>query len=84
MKRDMDLIRRILFVMEGYEHGYAPKNFAIENYSEEEVGFHVWLMGDAGLLDVIDSTSHDSISPEAFPLRITWAGYEFLEAAREP
>jgi len=74
----------ILLEIESHEHGRAPRQFKIENYTEEQIGFHVHLMGQAGLLKVADSTHMGSASPEAIPLAMTWQGYEFLEAAREP
>lgn len=83
MKRDMDLIRRILFTLEEHEHGFAPK-LEIEGSSEKQIGFHVLLMGEVGLLIVEDATGTAGRSPEALPIRITWNGYEFLEAARDP
>lgn len=82
MKRDMDLVRKILLALEEYEHGFAPKTLQISGYSDEEIGFHVYLMGQAGLLQVADVTHMGSTSPQSIPRRITWEGYEFLEAAR--
>ncbi|MGB2985731.1 MAG: DUF2513 domain-containing protein [Phycisphaerae bacterium] len=84
MKRNMDLVRKILLVLEEHEHGFAPKKLQIEGHSNEEVAFHVHLMGEAGLLEVYDDTSFDGTSPEAIPAHITWNGYEFLDAARSP
>lgn len=79
----MELVREILLAMEEHEHAWAPK-LEIEGSSEEEIGFHVRLMGQAGLLDVAETTHTSSRTPTARPLSITWEGYEFLEAAREP
>ena len=84
MKRDMDLVRKILLQTEEHEHGYAPQSLTIEDHSEDAVGFHIYLMGEAALLRVADVTSFGCKSPRAIPLNITWAGYEFLDAAREP
>lgn len=82
MQRNMDLVRKILLKVEGHEHGFAPTKLEIEGHSDEEVGFHVHLMGEAGLLEVIDDTGFDAASPGALPGHITWKGYEFLDAAR--
>lgn len=84
MKRDMNLVRSILLVLEAHEHGYAPQEFRIEGYSDEQVAFHVYLMGQAALLRATDVTVASSRSPKAIPHSLTWDGYEFLEAAREP
>ena len=37
MKRDMDLVRKILMVCADHEHGYAPRGLVIEGYSEEGI-----------------------------------------------
>lgn len=82
MVRDMDLVRQILLNMEKYEHGRAP-SLEITGYTGEQVSFHVWLMIDGGLIDGVETTTHGDHSPAALPLRIKWAGYEFLAAARD-
>jgi hypothetical protein len=80
----MDLVRKILLELEKHEHGFAPRSFAVEGYSEEELGFHVYMMREGRLLRGTDVTHLGSSSPCAVPVRITWDGYEFLEAARQP
>jgi len=84
MKRDMNLVRSILLTMEEHEHGRAPRPFTVEGFSEEEVGYHIHLMGQAGLLKVAGTTSMSSPSPKAIPVYITWDGHEFLDLSREP
>jgi hypothetical protein len=81
MQRDMDLIREILIQMADHDHGYAP-NVEISGHTKEEIGFHIWLMGDAKLIKTVDVTSTAHTSPSAIPVHLTWQGYEFLEAAR--
>lgn len=83
MKREMDLVRAILIAMEEHEHGFAPTALKIPGYSEEQIGYHVYLMGQAGLLDVSDVSSLDGASPQAIPHSIRWNGHEFLANARE-
>jgi hypothetical protein len=82
MKRDMDLVRAILLELEKHEHGFAPRSVQIEGYSDEQIGFHIWLMGQADLLRTVDATARGSDSPTALAMNIAWDGYEFLEAAR--
>jgi hypothetical protein len=82
MKRDMDLVRKILIELEKEPHGFAPRDLRLDAYKREEVGFHVYLMGQAGLLRVADVSALRSGSPMALPINIEWEGYEFLEAAR--
>ena len=84
MKRDPQLIRQILLKCEEHEHGFAPKDLGIEDFTEEQIGYHVYLLGDAGFMDVIDMTSvRSNQSPEARPRSLTHAGHEFLDAIRD-
>ena len=83
MKRDLDLIRKILLALESQEHGFFQEPLVIDGHSEEQIGYHVHLLGEAGLLKVGDHTHLQSLSPEAFPVSITWAGHEFIDAAKD-
>lgn len=83
MKRDMNLVREILVWAENQEHGYVRNNPKIEGYSEEEIGYHVYIMNEAGLVKAHDFTSMNDKSPRAELLQITWSGYEFLGAAKD-
>ena len=82
MKRDMDLIRKILLSYEAEPGAQVPSKVAIEGYSEEQIDFHLFLMWEAGLIKASDTrTLRDRYT--ITPLNITWAGYEFLEACRD-
>ena len=83
MKRDIDLIRTILLSMEANEHGFAGTSPAIEGHSEEQIGYHVYLMGQAGLITTADATCLSDQSPNAIPLSITWAGHDFLDSVKD-
>lgn len=83
MKRDLDLIRKILLALEAHEHGFAPETIEIAGYNQELVGYHIYLLGEAGLAKVLENTVFDRESPSAFALNLTWDGYEFLEAAKD-
>ena len=82
MKRDMDLIRAMLLAIEADPHGFAPK-IEIHGYTQEEIGYHAVLLGEAGLAKVYDMTMEESKTPEAIIERLTWAGHEFLDSARD-
>lgn len=84
MKRDMDLVREILLRAEAAEPGKEIKP-DIPGYGEEKIGLHVELMIDRKL---IKGTTIPSGSGPAHRIltyridRMTWEGYEFLDAAR--
>jgi len=81
MKRDMDLLRILLFEIERLPH-VGDWFFDIDGYPREAVYYHALLAMDAGLIDA-------TFVPEdkwgySFRLkRLTYEGHEFLEAARD-
>ncbi len=82
MKRDLDLIRKMILEIEDAPSGWAP-DLAIEGYAPEQVSYHAYLIVDAGLAQGKDVTTMGSHGPEALITSLTWAGHEFAEAARE-
>jgi hypothetical protein len=84
MKRNMELIRKIMLAVEGHEHGFAPRELEIEGHSEEEVNYHNYLIVDAGLAEGVDVTTRGSESPEYIIRHLTSRGHDFCDAAGEP
>ena len=85
MKRDMDLVRWILRAIENQKHPPDFKAaFRLWNNEHEkvEIGYHVLLLKEAGLVDAIDVSGNMEIENWE-PTRLTWAGHEFLEASRD-
>jgi hypothetical protein len=81
MRRDLDLVRRILLDLEGRadhpETSSGWSNLVDQGFELDAIQFHVQLMNDAGLIQA------DELVPgQWWPERVTWAGYEFLDAAR--
>ena len=83
MKRDMELIRKILFAIEASD--CEPLDWIelkIDGYSDSLVSYHVQLLSEAGLVDAIDSSTMGNY--EVNPRRLTWHGHEFLDTVRDP
>lgn len=81
MKRDMDLFRMLLLEVEKQpfeESGYVSKP-AVAGFSEEEVCYHAHLAQDAGFIEATFLPG----TTEFMVKRLTFAGHEFLDAARE-
>jgi hypothetical protein len=78
----MDLIRKILIAVQESDRGIAPR-ISIEGYSDEQIGYHVWLLGDAGLIKATEVTHMGSKSRCALPISLNWSGHEFLDSARD-
>ena len=83
MKRDMELIRKLVLAIEDAPTGYAPDNLTLEGYTPEQIGYHAHLMIQAGLATGSDVTHMGSSSPQAILTSLTWAGHEFADAARD-
>ncbi len=80
MKRDLNLVREILFAVErdeGLEALSAQRGQAL-------VAGHVAILKDAGLVEAkIFETDLLSVPRAAHIIRLTWAGHEFLDNARD-
>ncbi|MFN0020776.1 MAG: DUF2513 domain-containing protein [Pirellulaceae bacterium] len=77
----MDLIRKILLTIEAEEDAGG---LAKDGYSEQEIGYHCWLILDAGLAEGSDVTCRDGLGSQAILYGLNWNGHEFLDAARDP
>jgi len=82
MRRDMELVRKIVFAIEASPSGFAPKPLKVDGYSDEVVGYHVHSMVQGGLVEGVEVTHQGSRSPQAQPTALTWEGHEFADLAR--
>ena len=82
MKRDMDIVRRILFAVEE-TNGVDLREIKVEKIDESIVGYHLVIMIEAGLIE----GSYQSIDgygcPHVLVSRLTWKGHDFLDACRD-
>jgi hypothetical protein len=83
VKRDLELIRKIVLIVENAPTGWAPQRLEVEGYTEAQIGYHAYLLVDAGLAKGHDTTTMGSDGPEAMITTLTWAGHEFADAARD-
>lgn len=83
MQRDIDLIRLLLLKLEEHPHGHAPNqgHIELEGYSQEQIGYHWWLLLDAKL--IIGGEIQGGDSPNAIPIALTSAGHDFIDSVRE-
>ena len=84
MKRDMDLIRKLLFHFEERESFAMEKQPTIKGYSDDTIQYHLLLLAQADLIvfEASRSTTSNRII-QVFPFAPTWKGHEFLDAARK-
>jgi hypothetical protein len=80
MKRDLELVRKILLQLEEGGEETGPSGWSSmgeQGYDLPAIHYHVRLLHDAGLIEA------DELVPgQWWPERMTWAGHEFLDAAR--
>ncbi len=84
MKRDMDLARKILKLI---EDDADPNNFTDldleplegQGYNHEQIAYHFRLLHEAELVDA--KSTNQGVSYKVRSL--TWEGHDFLEASRD-
>lgn len=74
----MELVRKLLFLAE--EEGKDDKLY--EEYGQEKVAGHVAILLDAKLIDGMVEYDQVGRPFASVILRLTWAGHEFLDNAR--
>lgn len=81
MKRDMDLCRAILLALEAGK-AIGP-NEPLGGYDDVQVGYHCYLLADAGLAIGAEWECDDgSHYPQYRIAYLTWTGHEFLDLSR--
>lgn len=84
MKRDMDLIRKILLKVEEYIGDDPIQNIQIEGHTEEDIAYNIYLLENAGLIEGKTLFGMDSVKPAGYAIfRLNWKGHEFLDASRD-
>lgn len=81
MKRDPDLIRKILTAIEAAPDSLNSTDIQIEGFSYHEIVYQIKLLLDKGL---IRGKFRHSVDGEGvyWIERLTWEGHDFIEAAR--
>ena len=80
MKRDMDLVRQIMFQIEEKSNGISLIDIKVDGHTNEEIAYHVMILDEAGLVKAKNTTTHQGF--DYTPTTLTWKGHEFIEAAR--
>ena len=83
MKRDLELVRKLLLYFEEKPDQAAIENVHVDGYDREAISYHLILLYEAGLIAAepyLSKTSKRII--DVLPFRLTWEGHELLAAAR--
>ena len=79
-KRDLNLIRDILFEVEKHPYTGSFFDIDVEGYDEDAISYHVLLAEEANLIEAYDDSSTQGRRFK--PIRLTNYGHDFLDAAR--
>jgi hypothetical protein len=82
MKRDMELIRKILIYFEDKDDDHMVENLEIEEYDSITVQHHLVMLFEAGFIAAEPERTSTGRVFKVHPFRLTWEGHEFLAAAR--
>ncbi len=84
MKRDFELVRKLLLFFEERETPERIDVPPIEGYEEFTIKTHLVLLHDAGLLrcEPVTSSTSDRVI-YVIPFELTWEGHEFLGKIRD-
>ena len=83
MKRDMDLIRKIMLQIEKEYDSTAILNLKVEDYTPEQIATHCKMLYEAGLLSDYKA---QYASDELYMFgvgNLTWEGYDYLDKIRD-
>lgn len=83
MKRDIELIRKIILAVEALPSGTMTESLEIDGYTAEQIGYHSYLLVDAGLAKGLDATTLADTSPMWLILHLTSSGHDFADASRD-
>ena len=86
MKRNMDLVRSLLFYFEDKSDTahIEAEDITLEGYDQSLIPYHINIMCEAGLLscEELNSSTTPGRLVRAIPFRLTWKGHEFLDDAK--
>ena len=83
MERNWTLIREILLEVEKKDSPFPDRLLTINGRDSYEIGYHVKLLYECGMIDEVDDRSGDVDSGHLYaPGGLTWRGHNFLDDIR--
>lgn len=83
MKRDMDLVRKILLEIENQYISTAIYNLKIEGYDMATVAYHCKILHEAGLISDYGAQYADNTIFSFGVGSLTWEGNDYLDKIRD-
>jgi len=81
MKRDMDLVRKILR-QAADKHDNELTEISVDGYDNDLITLHCQILLDAGFLKGTQIQAANENVPVIWIERLTWAGQDFLDAVK--
>jgi len=85
MKRNLDLIIKILEYFEAREEISIVEKLTLDGFDDNTVAYHLRRMYEAGLLDAetVTSSTTETRIIRVLPFGLIWEGHEFLDLIRQ-
>ena len=77
MRRDPELVRKVLLFVEEKGSRLFRGSIAIEGYERDAIVHHIYLLADGGFIELGRETLADK-----GPLVLTWKGCDYLDELR--
>lgn len=82
MKRDLELVKKILTHFEEKTDWKHEENIQIDGYEPDLISYHIHIMYEGGLLNGEPIQSAQGRIYNVLPFRLTWEGHEFLDSIK--
>lgn len=82
MKRDMELVRKILFAIEEQHEDTGISDLTIDGYTDKAVAYHCKILHEAGFISSYSAQFADNELYYFEVGSVTWDGCEFLDKIR--
>ena len=82
MKRDYELVRKLLFFLEAKPTPETVECPEVEGYSELEIKYHLLLLAQAKLIDYEPELTKTGRIIRVLAFNLSWQGHDFLDAVR--
>ena len=87
MIRDIDLIRRLMLIIDGKQgsQGLKADDLEVDGYSLEDIAYHLYMMAESKMLvsEPFQSAQHPEHRFNIVVYELSWHGHEYLDLIRD-
>jgi len=77
----MELVRKILLIIEASPIKRGSITIEIDGYSDEEISYHIQILKEHGIIEAADYNATTRYCWRA--KKLTWDGHDYLDAIRD-